>query len=86
MSMGFGRNPADWEERWAMAKERTRLNEERMRTGRKAGGPPLVAWLLGIGLLIAVSAVCWFFLGDEAGIIVLTLTGISLIAVSNLWR
>lgn len=23
--MGFGRNPADYEERWAMAKERTRL-------------------------------------------------------------
>ena len=84
--MGFGRNPADWEERWAMAQERTRLNEERMRTGRKAGGPPLVAWLLGIGLLIAVSAVGWFFLGAEAGIIVLTLTGISLIAVSSLWR
>jgi len=86
MSMGFGRNPADWEERWAMAKERTRLNEERMRTGRKAGGPPLVAWLLGIGLLIAVSAVCWFFLGDEAGLIVLGLAGMSLIAISNLWR
>lgn len=84
--MGFGRNPADYEERWAMAKERTRLNEERMRTGRRAGGPPLVAWLLGIGLLIAVTAIAWFFLGDEAGIIVLALTGMSLIAVSGLWR
>ncbi len=60
--------------------------EERMRTGRKAGGPPLVAWLLAIGLLIAVTAIAWFFLGDEAGIIVLALTGMSLIAVSNLWR
>ncbi len=57
-----------------------------MRTGRKAGGPPLVAWLLAIGLLIAVTAIAWFFLGDEAGIIVLALTGMSLIAVSNLWR
>lgn len=84
--MGFGRNPADYEERWAMAKERTRLHEERLRTGRKAGGPPLVAWLLGIALLIAVSAIVWFFLGEEAGIIVLALTGISLIAVSSLWR
>ncbi len=84
--MGFGRNPADYEERWAMAKERTRLNEERMRTGRRAGGPPLVAWLLGIGLLIAVTAIAWFILGDEAGIIVLALTGMSLIAVADLWR
>jgi len=84
--MGFGRNPADWEERWAMAKERSRLNEERLFTGRNAGGPPLVAWLLGLGSLIAVSAIAWFFLGDSAGIIVLALTGMSLIAISNLWR
>ncbi len=84
--MGFDRNPADWEERWAMAKERSRLNEERLLTGRSAGGPPLVAWLLGVGFLIAVSAIAWFFLGDAAGIIVLALTGMSLIAISNLWR
>jgi hypothetical protein len=84
--MGFGRNPADYEERWAMAKERTRLNEERMRTGRKAGGPPLLAWLVAIGFLLAVSAIAWFFLGDEAAIIVLALTGLSLVAVSGIWR
>lgn len=84
--MGFGRNPVDYEERWAMAKERSRLNEERMRTGRKAGGAPLVAWLLAIAFLLAVSAIAWFFLGDEAAIIVLALTGIGLIAASSIWR
>jgi len=28
--MGFGRNPADWDERWTMAKDRARPNEERL--------------------------------------------------------
>ncbi|CAN5610188.1 hypothetical protein BH20CHL6_BH20CHL6_10630 [soil metagenome] len=85
--MGFGRNPADWEERWAMSKERERLKNERLQAGGKAaGGPPLVAWLLGLGILLAMSAVVWFFLGSAAGITVLIVAGISLLAISSTWR
>ncbi len=83
--MGYGRNPADWEERWAIAKDRERVKNERLsRPG--SGQSPLRTYLIGFVVLAAVVLVVAAVFSWDAALVVLAVGIVGMLATSIAWR
>ena len=83
--MGFSRNPADWEERWAIEKDRERQKNERL-TRPGSGQPALRTYLIGFAMLAAVVVVVAFAFGWDAALVVGAVGVLGVLATSVSWR